>query len=242
MKNKTIGRCFYDSLIHNFGIILFFVLLLSIRITVKGEYFGSFNLKVSWLFLKFTLFPMNKKEKEKKEEPPKQTEEPPKEEASAEQPTEKKDNIFKRFYNNQGFDGVIELVNNAAYSLMRMMNSFKKHLVIRELYLWMTVSKNNDAAETALEYGRVCQKVFPALSFICSTLPVRKYDAEIEPDFLGKKNKAEFVFSISVRPIFFINAVIVLAIRLLFKVVIKFLKGAKNKSKTNENINEGGAL
>lgn len=224
------------------GIILFFVVLLSIRITVRGEYFESFNLKISWLFLKFTLYPIKKREKAKKEETAKPQEEPVKEEAPAEQPSEKKENIFKRFYNNQGFDGVIELINNAAYSLVRMMNSFKKHLVIRELYLWMTVSKNNDAADTALEYGRACQKVFPALSFICSTLPVRKYDARVEPDFLGKKNKAEFVFSVSVRPIFFINAVIVFAVRLVFKVVIKFLKGAKNKSKTNENINEGGAL
>lgn len=122
------------------------------------------------------------------------------------------------------------------------MNSFKKHIIIREMYLWMTVSDNNDAAQTAIEYGRVCQKVFPAFSFICSTLPVKKYDVQVEPDFLGKKNKAEFAFSISIRPIFFLNALIVFAFRLLFKVVIKFLKGIKDKPKTNENINEGGAL
>lgn len=224
------------------GIILFFVALLSVRITVKGEYFDAFKLDLSWLFLKLQLYPAKKKEKsqkkEKPQEEPKKEEEPPKEE----QPQEKKDNIFKRFYNNQGFDGVVELINNAAYALTRMMNSFKKHIVIREIYLFMTVSSDTDAAETALEYGRICQKVFPALSFICSTLPVRKYDAEIEPDFLGKKNKAQFAFSISVRPIFFINAAVVMAFRMLFKVVIKFLKGIKNKSKTNENIKEGGAL
>lgn len=225
------------------GIIFFFIAVLSVRITVKGEYFESFKLELSWLFLKLKIYPMKKKEKspkeeKPKEEPQKEEEEPPKEEQSQ----EKKENIFKRFYNNQGFDGVIELVNNAAYSLMRMLNSFKKHIVIREIYLYMTVSSDNDAAETALEYGRICQKVFPALSFICSALPVRKYDAEIEPDFLGKKNKAQFAFAISVRPIFFINALIVLVFRMLFKVVIKFLRGIKNKSKTNENIKEGGAL
>lgn len=225
------------------GIIIFFVALLSIRITVSGEYFETFKMDVSWLFLKYTLFPMKKKQKTKKEQPPKEEQPQPEEPPREEQPKEKKDNIFKRFYNNQGFDGVIELINNAAYSLMRMLNSFKKHIVIREIYLWMTVSSpSNDAAETALEYGRLCQKVFPALSFICSTLPVKKYDAEVEPDFLGKKNTAQFAFSVSVRPVFFINAVIVLLVRLVFKVVIKFLLGIKNKTKTNENIKEGGAL
>lgn len=226
------------------GIIVFFLLILSIRININGEYFDTFKLNISWLFLKFPLFPMKKKEKKEKDEPandsPQEEEEKDKD-TSSDESENKKENIFIRFYHNQGFDGVIELINNTAYSLARMLDSFKKHIVMRELYLWMTVC-GGDAADTALEYGRLCQKVFPALSFICSTLPVRKYDAEVEPDFLGNRNKAQFVFKISVRPIFIINALLVLVFRLIFKVVIKFLMGIRNKSKTNENINEGGTL
>ena len=105
----------------------------------------------------------------------------------------------------------------------------------------MTVTGDCDAAETAMQYGRICQMVFPAMSFICSNLTVKKYDVEIEPDFLGLKNSAQFATSIHIRPIFFVNAVIVLAVRLLFNVVLKFLKGIKNNS-DNQNINEGGAL
>ena len=75
-----------------------------------------------------------------------------------------------------------------------------------------------------------------------TNLTVKKYDVEIEPDFLGSKNKAEFAFSVSVRPIFILNALLVLVFRLLVKVVLKFLMGIKDKSKNNENINEGGAL
>lgn len=223
------------------GIVLFIIALLSIRITVSGEFFDSFKLNVSWLFLKFQIFPIKKKEKtKKKKEKEKKTE--PQKEKTVEETAEKKDNIFLRFYNNQGFDGVIQLINGAAFSLQKMLSSLKKHLVLRELYLWMTVSENHDAAETAVKYGKVCQKVFPAMSYICSVMTVKKYDVNIEPDYLGSKNKAEFVFTLSVRPIFFINAIIVFAFRLLFKVVIKFLKGAKDKSENNKNINEGGAL
>lgn len=222
------------------GIIAFFVLILSIRITVSGEYFNSFKLDVSWLFIKLHIFPMKKKDKPEKEKKKKDT--APKEEKAEKSPaqTEKKENIFVRFYHNQGVNGVIELINGAAYSLARMLNSFKKHIVLREIYLWMTVSSGSDAAETALQYGKICQKVFPVLSFICSTIPVKKYDVEIEPDFIGVKNSAQFSFAVSVRPIFFINAAIVLVFRLLFKVVVKFLMGIRNK-KTNIK-NEGGAL
>lgn len=225
------------------GIIGFIILVLSIRITINGEFFDEFKLNVKWLFLKIDIFPAKKKDKPKKEKAPKEKKEKPADEKVTEEtPTEKKENIFVKFYNNQGFDGVIQLINNVGKALGKLMHSFKKHIVLRELYLWMTVTGGCDAAETALEYGRVCQKVFPAMSFICTNLTVKKYDVEIEPDFLGNKNKAEFAFSVSVRPIFILNALIVLVFRLLIKVVLKFLMGIKDKSKNNENINEGGAL
>lgn len=225
------------------SIIAFFILLLSVRITINAEYFNEFKLNISWLFIKIPILPSKKKVKPKKEKVKKEKQ--PKEEKkipeSDETPAQKKDNIFVTFYNNQGFDGVVQLIYNAAYSLGKMFSSFKKHIVIRELYLFMTITGGCDAAETALEYGRMCQKIFPAVSFICTQLPVKKYDVEIEPDFIGLKNSAEFVLSVHIRPIFFLNAVIVLVFRLLFKVVLKFLKGIKNKSNKNINQNEGGA-
>ena len=109
----------------------------------------------------------------KKQKQEKNKEEPASKPEPEEQPSEKKENIFVQFYKNQGFDGVIELINNTAYSLGKMFSSFKKHIVIRELYLFMTVTGGCDAAETAMKYGETCQKVFPAMSFICTNLPVK---------------------------------------------------------------------
>lgn len=219
------------------GIIAFFVLVLSIRINICGDYTDDFFLSVSWLFLKFTVFPWKKKDKPKKEPKKKKT---PEEAPEDKKEGEKKDNIFLTFYKNKGFDGVIELINNAAFALGRMLNSFRKHLVLRELFLNMTVSVSGDAAATAIQYGRVCQKVFPALSFICSTLPVKKYNAIVEPDYIGTENSAEFSFKLSVRPIFFTNALVVFAVRFIFNVGIKFLKGIKNNK--NKISDKGGAI
>ena len=227
------------------SIVLFFVILLSIRITISGEFFDEFKLSVSWLFIKIPILPKKKKDAVKKEKKPKK-EKAPKEEKvekepeleSEEQPKEK-ENIFVRFYNNQGYEGVLQLINNVVASLGKMFNSFRKHIVIRELFLFLTVTGGCDAAETAIKYGETCQKVFPAMSFICTKLPVKKYDVEIEPDFLGTKNSAQFAFSVHIRPIFFINAVFVLVFRLIFKVALKFLMGIKKKS-NKENINKGG--
>ena len=81
------------------GIILFFVLLLSIRLTINAEYFDEFKLSLSWLFIKINILPSENKDKPKKEKKPK--EEKPKEEPSPEtepdEPKEKKDNIFVTF-------------------------------------------------------------------------------------------------------------------------------------------------
>lgn len=224
------------------GIIAFFVLLLSIRVRVDAEYIDDFQMKVRWLFLTIPIFPMKEKpEKPKKEKVP--AEEKPKPQTE-EQPKEKKPNPFKVFYENQGFDGVLQLVKDSADALGTFGKSLKKHIILNELYLWAVISHNHDAAQTALQYGEACQAIFPAMGYICSNLKVRKYDVEIEPDFIGTYSSAQFAFSMSIRPIFLINAAIAMAMRLLFKVVLKVVT-AKPK-KTNENItetntNEGGA-
>ena len=119
----------------------------------------------------------------------------------------------------------------------------KKHLILDELYLWAVISHNHDAAQTAIEYGQACQQIFPAMGFICSNLKVKKYDVEVEPDFIGTFSSAQFAFSLSIRPIFLIHAGIVMACRLLFKVVLKIfpIKSKSQKHTENNTTIEGGA-
>lgn len=202
------------------GIIAFFCLVLSVKVRVDAEYIDSFKMRLSWLFLHFDIYPLPPKKPKKEKPAPK--EEPPKEEPVEEKP--KKPNVFKTFYENQGVPGVIQLIKDTADAVGSMVRSLKKHLIIDELFLWITVSQGSDAAATAIEYGQICKDVFPALGFICSNLHVKKYDAEIEPDFIGTFSSAQFAAAISIRPLFVIGAGIALAVRLLFKVVLKLLR------------------
>lgn len=208
------------------GIVAFFVLLLSVKVRIDAEYIDDFRVRLRWLFLSFPLYPMKPREKKLKQEKP-QPEKPPEEEQP---PKEKKPNPFKTFIDNQGFDGVIQLIRDTADALGSLMKSIKKHLIIEELFLWVVISHNQDAARTAMEYGKACQDIYPALGAICSTLTVKKYDVEVEPDFIGVSSSAQFAFALSVRPIFLTNAAVALVVRLLFKVVFKFLRGIKTKT------------
>lgn len=224
------------------GIIALIILLLSVKVRVDAEYIDDFRVKLRWLFLSFDIYPMKKKEKKPKEKKP-AAEEPPQEETP---PAEKKPNPLKTFYENQGFDGVMQLIRDTADAVGSLMKSVKKHLILDELYLWAVISHNHDAAQTAIEYGQACQQIFPAMGFICSNLKVKKYDVEVEPDFIGTFSSAQFAFSLSIRPIFLIHAGIVMACRLLFKVILKIFP-IKSKSQkhtenpTNNTTIEGGA-
>ena len=221
------------------GVVALLILLLSVKVRVDAEYIDSFRAKLRWAFLSFDLYPTKPKEKKPKEEKPKQ-EEPP----APEEPKPKKPNPFKTFYENQGYEGVKQLIRDTADALGSLMKSIKKHLILDELFLFVVVSHNHDAARTAIEYGEACREIFPAMGFICSNLKVKKYDVEVEPDFLGTFSSAQFSFSVSIRPIFLINAARVLAVRLLFKVVLKVLRAKPApkalENKDTENI-QGGA-
>ena len=81
------------------------------------------------------------------------------------------------------------------------------------------------------------------MGVICSNLDVRKYDVEIEPDFIGTFSSAQFSAAISIRPLFLINAGIVLVFRLLFKVVLKIFKAKAKEPQSNKETQnlQGGA-
>lgn len=232
------------------GIILLFVLLLSVKVRFETEYIDSFKVDLKWAFLKLSICPLDKKIKNifnKPKKPKEEKNETEDEEKKAEKEeadiTKKKANPFKVFYNNQGFEGVKKLITDSADALGDMFGSFKKHFIIDDLGLWVIVSKNHDAAGTAIEYGNVCKELYPALGYICSTLKVKEYDITVEPDFIGTYSSAQFVFNCSFRPIFFLNAIIVMAVKLLFKVVFKVLFSKpkeSNENKDTQNV-KGGA-
>lgn len=221
------------------GIIALIVILFSIKVSVTAEYADSFSLDVQWLFINLHIFPQTeeqkakreakkaKKEEKKKKKPEK--EKPEEEKKEENKPSEPKKNIFKEFYENQGFGATVELIQTAAAQLGGFMGSIYRAFVIENLKLLLKVSSGDDAAQNAIKYGKVCSAVYPSMGFICSNMKVKKYEVNVVPDFISQENKAQFALSLSVRPIKLTNAAVVLAFRLLFKVLLKLLKGSKKK-------------
>ncbi len=210
------------------GIIAFFVILLSVKLKITVHYEDDVAVSVGWLFLNFNILPKKEKAEKKPKKEKKKKEEKPKEESEIipEPKKKKKDNMFVRFYNNRGVSGVVQLLKDAAKAVGGMFKRIGRAFLFEELYISMNVGAG-DSAETAVKYGKVCSAAFPAMGLIVSNMRIQKYNLEIVPDFIYGKTEARLHTKVSVRPIVLINAVIVLAFELLFKVVIKLLKHSK---------------
>ena len=229
------------------GIILLIVGVLSVPVHVSFSYEDKIYLTVRYLFLKFKILPQGeKKEKKPKKEKKKKepaAEEPPKEEA----PKEKKPNAILEMVKANGYDGMIDVLGNLGRILARYGAKLVKSFVFDEFGIYAVVGKG-DAAATAIAYGKACQQIYPLAGFLCSNCVVHKYDVSVESDFLANKSQGEFFFDFHLIVRKMLNATIAMAVRALFKVLLKFLKNGtvkktdeKNKPKeqTNELIQKG---
>ena len=229
------------------AVIALIVILFSIKVSVTAVYDETFTLDVKWLFIKFRIYPEDEEKKAKKEAKKAEKEqkkknskkEKPKKEKT-EESASPKSNIFRDFYNNQGFAATVNLIRTAAAQLGGFLKGVYRAFVIENLTVLLRVSAGDDAAQTAIKYGKVCSAVYPAMGFICSNMKVKQYDVNVVPDFISAENTATFKLSLSVRPIKLTNAVIVLAFRLIFKVLLKLLKGSKKNDKSITNTMKGG--
>ena len=217
------------ALIIIFAIILFFVLLLSVRFTAVIHYDEDVALDVRWLFIKKQIMPKvepkkpkKKKEKKKKEPKPETVDETVKE------PKKKGDNIITRFYRNNGIPGFIDLLKRLMKAVGGMFSRIFKSFIIDDLFISLIVG-DSDSAQTAIKHGKTCAAVYPILGYLTTHMNIKKHKTEILPDFVQGRNIVRVHAKISVVPRKLINAVIIVAFELTGKVLFKLLKGSKAK-------------
>lgn len=215
-----------------FSIIALFVIILSIPLKVALGYDDKISLDIRYLFVKLKILPTDpnkpKKEKAPKEKKP---EEPKKEEA----PKEKKPNPIVEMAKANGFDGMMEVLGNLGNVLKIFGGKLLRSIVFNKADINITVG-TGDAASTALKYGKTCQKIYPIMGFLCSNNVVKHHNINVSADFLANDTKGNFYFEMNICLRKIINSAIGLVVRLIFDVVLKFLKnGKKKKAPQTEN-------
>lgn len=197
------------------GIALFVALVMFIPITLRASYKEKFWCAVYIGFVKLQLVPAKPK-KEKKKKVKKQT---PKTEQSK-KPTEKKPSLIKKY----GIEWLLNLIKKVAELAVSALQDFFSHILVKKFSLSISVA-GDDAADTAIKYGKYCAVVYPAVGTIVRVVKCKGYGVDINPNF-SEKAETEINFDFVARV--FVFRLVALAVKHGIK-GLKLLAEVKNE-------------
>ena len=208
------------------AIVLIIALLLACPVTVSGEYEEELSVTVRDLFFRIRVLPQQEKKKKaaggQKQE---------KKKAQAEQ-TEETKNKIREILKKKGVSSLVELLSEAASLAVSVLKRFFSHVHISLFDLFLLVAAE-DAAETAVLYGKVCGSVYTAAGAFMQACDCRRFGVSVVPDFQRSKTEARFRFRAWVS-LFYILQEGVSALIRAAKLWQKFQSGPPEKG-TKEN-------
>ena len=200
------------ALIIILSIIAFFALLLFIPLRVGIKAQSELNITLSYLFLRFRLYPQKQKKKEK----------PPQKSAAGN--GEKKPGYIQKLFKEKGTAGAIRELTDILKTVLKQFFKLLKHLKFNRLFLTVHVA-DGDAAKAAIEYGAVNAAVFPLLALVDTAAGIKRKKVDIYCEFEGESSlSADIRFSL--RPIFLLTS----ALAALFKIIALNQKGNGGKN------------
>ena len=165
------------------GLLLFLLLLLtfilSLRLKFVAKYSDTLSLVLKVLFLEYTLvpFPEKKKKKKKRKKPKKQVEEKKDSEKK-----EKKQSLLKKYTEKNGVDGLVSIISEIAQLVGTTLKGLFEHIVIEKFDVDIII-RGEDAADTALKYGKTCGVFYSAVAIVLGTAKCDDYNLNLTPDF-----------------------------------------------------------
>lgn len=90
--------------------------------------------------------------------------------------------IFERLQKKYGFTGAVSKIMTFVLKVLSHIKGFLRHINIHKVKLDIVVA-SEDAAKTAIEYGIVCQAVYPALSALTSMVNIKYKEINVKSDF-----------------------------------------------------------
>ncbi len=207
------------ALIIILSIIAFFTLLLFIPLRVKIKAESELYITLSYLFLRFRLYPKKQKKKQKPPEKAaaKSGKKPP------EKDGEKKPGYIQKLFKEKGAAAAIRELTDILKTVLKQFFKMLKHLKFNKLFLTVHVA-DNDAAKAAIEYGAVNAAIFPLLALADTASGINRKKVDIYCEFEGESSLSADI-RLSLRPIFLLTS----ALAALFKIIALNQKGNGDK-------------
>lgn len=149
---------------------------------------------------------------------------------------EKKQSFFGSLREQRGFFGALRFFADAGKMLGGAVAKVYRGIRIDRLALHAAIA-GEDAADTAIKYGRICAGAFPALSFLLSQTrgydpaSPRTKDIEIVPDYAGEGITIYFVGEFTLYPIRMVGNLLWAVIKFAVAQIRLTARLKKNKNK-----------
>ena len=173
-----------------FGAVLLLLLaLLLVPVVFRAEYRGDWTVSASYLFFRFPLYPPRAKQKPEKKG---------RAEGAAGDQIKKK--TGERPF-TETVDMLLDLVSSAGGGLRMIFRNF----LVYSLKLRVDVGRG-DAAETGIQYGKLCAYLYSAYAVLRHYIRFRRADLDIRPDFLAEEDRWELSLKARLTPLIVLAA------------------------------------
>ena len=168
------------------GVFLLLFLITLIPVEVLASYTDTLTLTVKVLFYKKKLLPSPPKPPKPKPEK-KPEDKPEKKEEDSKKDKKEKKSYLTKLREKKGLGGLISLFTSLAKIAAGALKGIFAHTVIHKLNVGIALS-SGDAASTAVNYGRVCSVLYPAVDIIVNSTVCKSYNVTVEPVFDDEKD------------------------------------------------------
>ncbi len=178
------------------GLLALLLLLLVVPVRFRVKYEAALSATAWVLFVPIPLSP--RKEKPKKEKPEKKAAKPKQEKKKPEKKEkEKKKKDFldlkrhARELKENGVAAAVAWLKEVVAIVLKTASRLLDAITVTKLRARIDVA-GEDAAQTALTYGKLCAGIFPAIGVVESKIKVKKQEISIAPAFCLEKTKFAF--------------------------------------------------
>ena len=186
LKVLSIAGIAAASLIALIIVLIFIILLLNLTFIIKYKKDGLL-VKLKILFFKYKLIPQTEKKNKKDKKKDKDKEE-----------EEKKSLLKMPNFNIKNTDDIFELLHIIENFFKEYLKPFIKKIKIKKAHISITAA-GKDAAEAAINYGRLCAAFYPVAGIIQSFTKLKKSKMRIDCNYNTKKIMAETELIVSIR-------------------------------------------
>lgn len=195
------------------GILAFVLLLLLLPVHVSLRFREELEVRVRYAFVSLRVYPRPEKPEKKEKKKAARAHR-----GAKKKETEEKLPQLEKLFKEDGVSAVAAYLQMMAKLAADALRRALRVIVVDRLQVRLIVV-GEDAADTAVRYGKICAAVYPAQAVLETVMKVRRRQIDVEPGFLQEKSSTAVDLRAHVQPLRVLAAAVGLLVRWLVNTV-----------------------